>query len=128
MTADKDRDSVESALVQRYGSRTVLWLGDFVEFGEEIADVVVAEGRDRFFSSRALQLAAEALLQKLGEAANRLPEQFRQDHDVIPWRAIRGMRNVLSHEYHAVDYGIVWETAAHDLPAVVDQVRRILGR
>lgn len=127
MTLEEGRGSAESVLAEKYGHRTVLWLGDFVAFGEEVATVVVAEGRARFFSSRALQLAAEALLQKLGEAANRLPEEFRDDHPTVPWRAIRGMRNVVAHEYHAVDYEIVWETAAGDLPAVVAEARRVLG-
>lgn len=32
-------------------------------------------------------------------------------HSEIPWRAIRGMRNVVAHEYGKIDVETVWETA-----------------
>jgi len=32
-------------------------------------------------------------------------------HTSIPWRAIRGMRNVVAHEYGNIDLETVWETS-----------------
>lgn len=108
--------------------RTATALGDFLTFAEEVETVIVAEGREAFFASRVRQLAAEALLQKLGQSANRLGRDFRDEHPEIPWRAIRGMRNVVAHEYHLVDYDILWRTMEVSLPPVADQIRRILAR
>ncbi len=50
-------------------------------------------------------------LLQIGELTNKLSEEFRISHPEIPWRAIRGMRNVVAHEYGNIDAETVWETA-----------------
>lgn len=45
----------------------------------------------------------------IGEAANRLPEDFKDKHPTIDWHRIRGFRNRIVHDYFGIDYGIVWE-------------------
>ena len=34
----------------------------------------------------------------------------------LAWNAIRGMRNVLAHDYVSVDWDVIWKTATKDLP------------
>jgi uncharacterized protein with HEPN domain len=45
----------------------------------------------------------------IGEAANRLPEDFKDLHLNIDWHRIRGFRNRIVHDYFGIDYSIVWE-------------------
>jgi uncharacterized protein with HEPN domain len=45
----------------------------------------------------------------IGEAANRLPEIFKDQHPDIDWHRIRGFRNRIVHDYMGIDYEIVWE-------------------
>ena len=45
----------------------------------------------------------------IGEAANRLPEDFKDKHSNIDWHRIRGFRNRIVHDYFGIDYAIVWE-------------------
>jgi len=45
----------------------------------------------------------------IGEAANRLPEDFKDLHRDIEWLRIRGFRNRIVHDYFGVDYSIVWQ-------------------
>jgi uncharacterized protein with HEPN domain len=69
-----------------------------------------------------------ALLHKailIGEAANRVSDAG-QARWPLPWREMTGMRNVLVHDYDAVDLGIVWQMAEQDLPALVAQIEAIL--
>jgi uncharacterized protein with HEPN domain len=40
----------------------------------------------------------------------------------IPWRMMKGIRNVLVHEYFGVDLEIIWKTIKHDLPALKKQL------
>jgi uncharacterized protein with HEPN domain len=35
----------------------------------------------------------------IGEAANRLPEEFKENHPSIDWHRIRGFRNRIVHDY-----------------------------
>lgn len=44
----------------------------------------------------------------IGEAINRLSEEFKQIYPQIPFNEIRGMRNRLVHEYNEVDCDIIF--------------------
>lgn len=55
-------------------------------------------------------------LQILAEALTRIDESTRRDHDKIPWDKIRGMRNILVHEYFGIDKRLVWAVVESDLP------------
>ncbi len=44
----------------------------------------------------------------IGEAANRIPDDYREKHSEIDWFRIRGFRNRIVHEYFGVDLGVVW--------------------
>lgn len=55
----------------------------------------------------------------IGEAANRLPEPFKERHPLIDWHRIRGFRNRIVHDYMGIDYGIVWDIREHFLPLLV---------
>lgn len=79
------------------------------------ADRLVAMGRDRFEADEWLQLASEALVLRLSEAASRLPHEFRAAHPEVPWRAIAATRILVAHQYHLVDHGILWQGLAHGL-------------
>ena len=55
---------------------------------------------------------------QLGELANRLSDETKESSKSIPWRAIRGMRNLHAHDYENVDLEIVWNTLLEDIPAL----------
>ena len=48
---------------------------------------------------------------QIGELTIKLSQEFKDEYTEIPWRAIRGMRNVVAHEYGTIDAETVWETA-----------------
>jgi len=43
-------------------------------------------------------------------------------HPEIPWKLMRGMRNVLAHQYFTTDADVLWRTATEDLPPLVGQL------
>jgi len=51
---------------------------------------------------------------------------FLENHPLIPWYKIIGMRNVLIHEYDHVDPDLVWETIRRDIPELEEQLRNII--
>jgi uncharacterized protein with HEPN domain len=51
----------------------------------------------------------------------------RQRHPEIEWARIARMRHRLVHDYAAINYDIVWETAVRDLPILVAQLDRLLA-
>jgi uncharacterized protein with HEPN domain len=62
----------------------------------------------------------------VGEAARGVSTQARNAHPHIEWQRIVGMRNVLVHDYGAVDENRVWRTVHEKLPGLVEQVHTIL--
>ena len=88
-----------------------LYLTDIVEAADAIRRFVEGVGREQFFLD---ELRQSAVLQKLiviGEAAARLPMEFRRRHPEIEWVDIVGFRNIAVHDYFSVDWSIVWTTA-----------------
>jgi len=59
----------------------------------------------------------------IGEAANRLPEEFKDAYPDIDWHRIRGFRNRIVHDYFGIDYSIVWLIKESFLPKMIDQLR-----
>jgi uncharacterized protein with HEPN domain len=64
----------------------------------------------------------------IGEAARHVPVDIQTRHDRIPWSVIRGMRNIVAHEYHRVDPDELWKTLTQDLPPLVVLLRDLLER
>ena len=60
----------------------------------------------------------------IGEAANMLTKDFRDNHLRIPWRQIIDMRNVLVHDYIHISKEMLWETITHDIPELKTHIAR----
>lgn len=41
-------------------------------------------------------------LSVIGEAASQLPDAYLSDYPAVPWKDIRGMRNIVIHQYFGV--------------------------
>ncbi len=64
----------------------------------------------------------------IGEAANRLPDDFKDAHPEIDWHRIRGFRNRIVHDYFGVDLAILWKIKNENLPNLVKQVQNLLQK
>jgi uncharacterized protein with HEPN domain len=70
-------------------------------------------------SFQANELIVDAVLRNLsvlGEAAGHVPEDVTASFPEVPWAVLRGMRNVVVHDYFGVDLDSIWETIRLDLP------------
>lgn len=55
-----------------------------------------------------------------------IKEQPLAAYPSIPWEAIYGMRNLISHEYANVDEAIVYDTIKNGLPKLLEVVEELL--
>lgn len=62
----------------------------------------------------------------IGEAANRLDQDFREKHTKIEWNRIRGFRNRIVHDYFGIDYEIVWTIIESYLDDLVKWLEQLL--
>jgi uncharacterized protein with HEPN domain len=84
-------------------------------------------GRQEFASDELLQTWVVHHLQIIGEAVGRLSDSLKANHPEIPWREIVAMRNILVHDYFAVDVEEVWNVVENDLPGLKVKIDPILG-
>lgn len=82
--------------------------------------------RDDLANNRMLVLAVVKDLEILGEAAGRISTECRARHSNIPWIAMVGMRNRLTHAYFSIDLEIVWNTIANDLAPLIEQLESVI--
>jgi uncharacterized protein with HEPN domain len=54
----------------------------------------------------------------IGEASTHVPAEVQTLFPNIPWRKMRGIRNILVHEYFGVDVEVLWRTVQEDLPGL----------
>ncbi len=59
---------------------------------------------------------------QISENSGRLGDDFKSRRPHIMWRAIKGMRNRIVHDYCEVDIGVVYETAVKDIPTLHKQL------
>lgn len=73
-------------------------------------------------------LALTRALELIGDAANRLPADFRLDHPEVPWRSLINFRNVLAHGYDDTDMDIAVTVVRDDQPDLRGQLRDLIFR
>ena len=67
------------------------------------------------------------LFEIIGEAANQVSDELREDTSDIPWFIIVGMRNRLIHAYYSIDLNVVWSTSKTDIPMLITEVKKLIG-
>jgi uncharacterized protein with HEPN domain len=93
----------------------------------EKAELLVQEmAYQDFLADWRTQLMVERLIEIIGEAANRLPDELRDQYPAMPWRQMIGTRNWLAHGYDAVDYQIIWDVLTQHLALVRAQAIQML--
>ena len=62
----------------------------------------------------------------IGEAANRVPDNFKSDHPEIEWRRMTGLRNRIIHEYFGINYVTVWKIKEENIPELADFIQQAI--
>ncbi len=64
-------------------------------------------------------------LEIIAEAAKKLPEGVRIQHQDVPWKSIIGLRNIITHTYDEVNLEEVWEIITKHLPETKKKIEGI---
>ena len=62
---------------------------------------------------------------QVAENSDKLTDTFKSQHADIPWRAMKGMRNRIVHEYGNVDLSVVYDTVKYDIPALITELKKL---
>lgn len=61
---------------------------------------------------------------QISENSVKLTDEFKANHNNIPWQAIKGMRNKIVHEYGDVEFDIVYQTITEDIPEIYEYFKK----
>lgn len=104
----------------------LLYIADVVSAGEAILRYTDGVTFEAFAANDEKRAAVERQVFVIGEAAARLPEEWKQRRPDVPWRKIIGLRNLLAHGYWAIDAEELWDVARNKVPEFVTELRPLL--
>jgi uncharacterized protein with HEPN domain len=99
-------------------------LRDILEAARLIGSYVEGATEADFATDQQKQDAVIRRIEVIGEATAHLAVATRQAIPDLPFRKMRGMRNIVAHDYANVDVKIVWEVAtvyASEICAILEK-------
>ena len=86
----------------------ILLLEDMLQSAQKIKRYTKGLNYESFITDDKTIDAVVRNFEIIGEAANRIESDFRDNNPEIEWKRIRGFRNRIVHDYFGIDYEIVW--------------------
>jgi uncharacterized protein with HEPN domain len=94
-------------------------LQDMLDSARQIQTYLAGMSLETFSANVEKQDAVLRRFEIVGEAASRVSPETQALFPSLPFRSMRGMRNIIAHDYGEVDLDQVWETATTDIPALI---------
>ena len=102
-----------------------LLVADMIDSSEKIIRYCDGLTYEQFLADDKTVDAVIRNFEIIGEAANRLPDEFKDQHPESDWHKLRGFRNRIVHDYMGIDYSIVWEIKTDFLPNLLSQLQEL---
>ena len=99
---------------------------DMIGFCERVSEIAGGRERTAFFADRDKYELALFNIERIGESANRVPQEIRDANPQIPWGDIIGARNRIIHDYDRVIEDVVWEIIQTGVPDLLPRLRRMV--
>lgn len=109
-------------------SRDLRILQHIVQYCDQVNETVELFGNsyDVFRSTNTYRNACCLCILQIGELVRSLTDNFKSEHPSVPWKQIRGMRNIVAHAYGTVEDSVVWEIISVDLPDLREYCQKLL--
>jgi len=99
-------------------------LRDILDSASNIRSYLSGVDRESFMANAEKQDAVLRRFEIIGEAASRLSPETHALFPNLPFRSMRGMRNIIAHDYGEVDLDQVWQTATHDIDSLIAELTK----
>ena len=99
--------------------RLLLYLKEIDVAASRIGDFIRDMDVDDFSRDTRTQMAVMMGLALIGEAVAKIDRHypaFLQQHPDIPWMKMKGMRNLIVHDYFRAEISVVWKTIKQSIP------------
>ncbi|WP_346682796.1 HepT-like ribonuclease domain-containing protein [Bifidobacterium pullorum] len=110
---------------QRFRDETTL-LRLVEHLGFAVQDAAKAPSAADLEDNRPLLNSVAMELIQAQEAANQLSDAFISEIPDLPWPQLRGLRNIIVHEYDAIDADELYRTVTVDVPHLIELLQPIV--
>jgi uncharacterized protein with HEPN domain len=83
---------------------------------------------DQYINDYKLRLAIVKLLEIIGEASSCITRETHKKLSAHESATLNNIRNVLVQEYFGIDYDIIWNTIAKQIPELKDKIMKIIDK
>ncbi len=102
------------------------FLWDILERAQRIQNYMKGKTFHHYLHDQGLQDSVERCVEVIGEAANRISEDFRKAHPEISWRPIIAQRHILAHEYDEIRPERLYSVATVHIPELIEKLQPLL--
>ena len=101
-------------------------LKHMLECMEEIESAIKNVDYEAFISDHVLRIAVVKWIEIIGEASIYISGELKNEYSDVDWPAIKGMRNIVVHEYFGIKYDLIWEVASEHIPVLKENILQII--
>lgn len=106
----------------------IIYLNQILERAERILKFTKGYTEEDFLSDDKTQSAVIREFEVIGEAAKKIPDEFRAQYPQIARKLMAGMRDILIHDYEGIDLMSIWSTIQKDIPPLIIELLKILDK
>ncbi|MEN6356949.1 MAG: DUF86 domain-containing protein [Armatimonadota bacterium] len=99
---------------------------DILQASRRAVEFVGDKSLHAFIDDVQCHFAVVRAIEIIGEAANRVGDDFKSEHPYLPWRDMISMRNRLIHGYDSVDLVLLWDTVVKDIPKLIESIEPLV--
>ena len=98
---------------------------DILEAIERVEEITDGKTFDEFEGSWRLRWLVQRAIEIISEASRAIPDDLADTRPEIPWRKVRGIGNVLRHDYEGLSNRIIWNVVIDELPRLKTAIQEI---
>jgi uncharacterized protein with HEPN domain len=103
-------------------------LHDILEAIERIEAITKGKTLQEFSANWQLRWLVQRGIEVISEASRAIPDSLQDTEPDIPWPSVRGIGNVMRHEYDGLSDPILWRVVTDELPRLKQAILNIRGR
>lgn len=102
-------------------------LYDILQAIDRIEQVTRGKSLEDFKANWQIQWLVQRAIEIISEASRAIPESLKATSPEIPWEKVRGIGNVLRHEYRGISDPLIWNVVVDELPRLRRAVQSMLA-
>ena len=106
----------------------MVYVFHMMDYSREAVDIAQDYSRADLDTDRVLRFALIKVVETIGEAASRVPNDFRSRYPEIPWRETRDLRNRLVHDYDRINLDTPWNIIQNHIPPLIEQLEDLISK